>query len=264
MTMDQLMFAAQNKERILAVERSFVSSKKPLYKSNRVLIGEGRLRKQRRSGGSRPKAFFLFNDVLVYGTIVVYGKWYKNQKVVDLVNLQVEDVDDGVTMKNQWLMRTPCKSFYVGASSPEEKQAWLKHLESCLSSMQQGSAHGASVDLAVPWVPDHVSDVCMRCPNRFSFTQRRHHCRKCGFVVCGACSKQRAVITHMHPCKMKRVCTTCHSALSTGVHPLRAGSLDSEEEEEVKMNGGGVASEEDSWAVYVYMKPEHIIPTECT
>lgn len=44
------------------------------------------------------------------------------------------------------------------------------------------------------WIPDEEAPVCMLCHAKFSFFNRRHHCRKCGGVVCGECSGQRTVI----------------------------------------------------------------------
>ncbi len=81
--MDQLTFAQQNRKRIHAVENSFGPSGKPLYQPGRVLIGEGRLMKQSRRG-LQPRAFFLFNDVLVYGSIILNGRWHKKQQIIPL------------------------------------------------------------------------------------------------------------------------------------------------------------------------------------
>ena len=38
------------------------------------------------------------------------------------------------------------------------------------------------------WQPDSSSEHCNACPAQFSFLERRHHCRKCGRLFCGACS----------------------------------------------------------------------------
>ncbi|KDO19387.1 hypothetical protein SPRG_15128 [Saprolegnia parasitica CBS 223.65] len=47
------------------------------------------------------------------------------------------------------------------------------------------------VQLACPkeaWVPDAARQRCIHCSRPFSLFRRRHHCRVCGDVLCGACS----------------------------------------------------------------------------
>ncbi|XP_068431131.1 pleckstrin homology domain-containing family F member 1 [Clinocottus analis] len=279
---NQLMFGQDNQNRIHAVESSFGRSGKPLLEPGRVLIGEGRLMKMSRRG-PQPKAFFLFNDVLVYGSIILNGRWHKKQKIIPLEDSQIEDLEDGVTMRNQWLIRTPCKSFYVAASSSEEKRAWIEHIEDCRSSLLRSGSCRPGAHFANTWIPDRASAVCMRCSGRFTVTQRRHHCRKCGFVVCGACSKKRAVIQHIHPTKWLRVCTMCHSSLSAPEAPPegprgpqrgsveKIGSdeddvdgLSEEEEAEEQMEDHDPSKwsnfQMDTWSTYVYFKPEHTGP----
>ena len=38
------------------------------------------------------------------------------------------------------------------------------------------------------WVPDHEAKECMICSRKFTLITRRHHCRRCGKVVCGICA----------------------------------------------------------------------------
>ncbi|KAM6943527.1 pleckstrin homology domain-containing family F member 1 [Xenentodon cancila] len=209
---DQLTFDQKNRQRISAVEISFGVSGKPLSLPGRVLIGEGRLMKQSRRR-PQPKVFFLFNDLLVYGSIIMNGRWYNRQQIIPLEDIQLEDLEDSLTMKNQWLIRTPRKSFYVAAASYEEKQAWIEHITDNRSRLLQSTKIRSSSAFAISWIPDQASAICMRCSDKFSMTQRRHHCRKCGFIVCGACSKNRGVIRHIHPTKQLRICSVCHSSL---------------------------------------------------
>ena len=54
---------------MLHVERCFGASGKPLQREGRFLLGEGVLTKVCRKS-AKPRQFFLFNDLLVYGTIV--------------------------------------------------------------------------------------------------------------------------------------------------------------------------------------------------
>lgn len=185
--------------------------------------------------------------------------------------IQLEDLEDSTKMRNQWLLRTPRKSFYMAAVSYEEKRAWIEHIEECQSRLHSAGSRPRP-DFAVTWIPDQASAVCMRCSNSFSVAHRRHHCRKCGFVVCGACSKKRAVIEHIHPTKSLRVCNMCHSSLST-----RGSSTDKicsdedevdwcseEEEAEEQLEAHDPSRWMDSlmeiWSTYVYLKPEHVKP----
>lgn len=280
--MNQVTFAKDNQDRIQAVECSFGPMGKPLSQPGRILIGEGRLVKQSRRG-PQPKVFFLFNDVLVYGSIILNGRWNKKQQIIPLEDIQLEDLEDSAIMRNQWLIRTPRKSFYVAAASYEEKRAWIEHMEDCRSRLLQKGGCTPGSTFASTWIPDQASAVCMRCSDKFTVTQRRHHCRKCGFVVCGACSKKRAVIRHIHPTKWLRVCTMCHSSLSSmeaedqevsrirGSSTEKIGSDEEEfegfsEEEEVEEQmeehdpSRWMDTQMDSFSPYVYFRPEHASP----
>lgn len=210
---DNLQFTMENRERILAVENSFMPGGKPLLTPGRILIGEGRLLKLCRRK-PKPKVFFLFNDILVYGSIVVQGRWNNHQQILHLEELEQENLVDGVGMSNQWLLRTPRKSFHISAASLEEKQAWMEHIERCrVERLKQLSLPTVTKPFAATWIPDTASAVCMRCTEAFNVTQRRHHCRQCGFVVCNSCSKSRAILTHISS-KPVRVCRLCKVSLS--------------------------------------------------
>lgn len=59
----------------------------------RVLVGEGVLIKMCRK---KPKArqFFLFNDILVYGNIILMKRKYNKQHLIPLDAVQLEDLRD--------------------------------------------------------------------------------------------------------------------------------------------------------------------------
>ncbi|XP_063325154.1 pleckstrin homology domain-containing family F member 2-like [Pelmatolapia mariae] len=268
--MDQL-FDQENWDRVQAVANSFGPAGKFLLQSGRILVGEGKLVKQSRKR-RQAKAFFLFNDVLVYGSIVLNGRWHKKLKVIPLEDILLEDLEDGVRMKNQWLIRTPRKSFYVSAASYEEKRAWIEHIEECKGRVTQGGDR--TLDFANTWIPDQASAVCMRCSSKFTRTHRRHHCRKCGFLVCGPCSRKRAVIAHIDSTKQLRVCKTCYLSLGVEVPELTRQRWDSggksdedelecyseEEEAEHSLEEEDPGRWMDSWSPYIYINPEHIRP----
>ncbi|KAI0401026.1 hypothetical protein F4802DRAFT_445276 [Xylaria palmicola] len=59
------------------------------------------------------------------------------------------------------------------------------------------SQQSISQSVALPrWQPDNEVTSCPICNVRFSMFFRKHHCRKCGKVVCDGCSPHRIVIPH--------------------------------------------------------------------
>ncbi|KAF2822636.1 FYVE-domain-containing protein [Ophiobolus disseminans] len=53
-----------------------------------------------------------------------------------------------------------------------------------------------------PWQPDADVSQCPVCGRSFTFLYRKHHCRKCGRVVCATCSPHRITIPRqfiVHP-----------------------------------------------------------------
>ena len=66
---------------------------------------------------------------------------------------------------------------------------------------------------AAVWVPDSDASICMCClKTKFNALVRKHHCRKCGNVVCGTCSTKRFILPDIAT-KALRVCDTCYKDL---------------------------------------------------
>lgn len=79
-------------------------------------------------------------------------------------------------------------------------------------------------DLSKPgrehWLSDESVTECCGCGISFSLLTRRHHCRACGFIFCGECSKHEVVFTvrsrrseEGYIEKKKRVCEPCHDKI---------------------------------------------------
>ncbi|KAK2914047.1 hypothetical protein Q8A67_002446 [Cirrhinus molitorella] len=285
---DHLTFTIKNRERIQAVESTFGRTGKMLLQPGRILVGEGCLSKLCRRG-PKPKSFFLFNDVLVYGSIVVPGRWNNKQKIIPLEDVQQENLEDGMAMPNQWLIRTPRKSFYVSAASPEEKNAWMGHIEQYKSLLVQTKGlptENAAGNFAATWIPDMASAICMRCSRRFHVAYRRHHCRRCGYIVCKACSKSRALMPNISS-RPVRICRTCASSVhegkehgnnrANGKHWKKNSVEDTptlpeyetSSDEEWRDPGYQVPTkwfkspEDEDYSPYCYIKPEHRNPPVC-
>ncbi|KAI0981051.1 hypothetical protein GJ496_008636 [Pomphorhynchus laevis] len=52
---------------------------------------------------------------------------------------------------------------------------------------------------------------CYRCRSDFTATLRKHHCRKCGQVVCYSCSSKRMALPEFGIDNEVRVCDTCYN-----------------------------------------------------
>ncbi|KAI7854342.1 FYVE zinc finger-domain-containing protein [Circinella umbellata] len=83
---------------------------------------------------------------------------------------------------------------------------------------------------AFTWESDTESKECRRCARKFGILVRRHHCRRCGLIVCDKCSGSR---TYLSPSEIlqdpnvpfeslqvlashhQRVCDKCYADLGT-------------------------------------------------
>lgn len=195
------------------VENCFGSSGQPLAEQGRVLVGEGVLTKMCRK---KPKSrqFFLFNDILVYGNIVINKKKYNKQHVIPLEEVKLESLKDEGYNRNGWLIRTASKSFAVYAATATEKEEWMAHIEKCIEDLLRKSGKQPPSEHAAVWVPDNEASICMHCKKtQFTVLNRRHHCRKCGSVVCGPCSSKKFLLRGQSD-KPLRVCLQCFDELS--------------------------------------------------
>ncbi|GAA5890302.1 hypothetical protein JCM8208_002772 [Rhodotorula glutinis] len=81
------------------------------------------------------------------------------------------------------------------------------------------------------WEPDEATSECRRCSKRFGLLTRKHHCRRCGLVVCASCSQHLDALDpymvalepgdfmedeHLFSATPRRyrTCSDCHTALS--------------------------------------------------
>jgi len=71
-------------------------------------------------------------------------------------------------------------------------------------------------DMVPPWQPDAEVHKCPVCEQEFGFLFRKHHCRKCGRVVCANCSPHRITIPREYIVQPP--------GLQDGGHPLMGGA----------------------------------------
>lgn len=84
--------------------------------------------------------------------------------------------------------------------------------ENDAKSIACGGNHLA-VLLGRKWIKDEDADKCMKCSKEFTFVFRQHHCRSCGGIYCGDCTKKRAPVLKFGYQEMVRVCDTCYTRI---------------------------------------------------
>merc|ERR1712013_910535 len=132
-----------NARRIALVEGCFGSAGQPLCVPGRVLVGEGVLTKACRKK-VKPRQLFLFNDLLVYGNIIINKKKYNTQHIIPLEDVKLKSLEDDGQFKNGWLICTRGKSFAVYAATATEKQEWMAHINKCIEDLLKKSGKKAS------------------------------------------------------------------------------------------------------------------------
>jgi len=151
---DRLVNSEANARRIALVESCFGNAGQPLSLKGRVLVGEGVLTKACRKR-PKPRQFFLFNDLLVYGNILINKKKYNKQHIIPLEEVKLQSLDDEGQYKNGWLICTQGKSFAVYAATATEKQEWMAHIDKCIRDLLNKSGKQPAREHAAVWVPDN-------------------------------------------------------------------------------------------------------------
>eukprot|EP00051_Salpingoeca_urceolata_P010365 m.126669 g.126669 ORF g.126669 m.126669 type:complete len:346 (-) comp16683_c0_seq2:43-1080(-) len=72
------------------------------------------------------------------------------------------------------------------------------------------------------WQPDESTGNCTACQSQFTLFRRRHHCRSCGNIFCGACSSYKQTLAHFGINHPVRVCRECDQCVARPVRAPRA------------------------------------------
>eukprot|EP00475_Leptophrys_vorax_P010624 TRINITY_DN17204_c0_g3_i2.p1 TRINITY_DN17204_c0_g3~~TRINITY_DN17204_c0_g3_i2.p1 ORF type:complete len:322 (+),score=41.20 TRINITY_DN17204_c0_g3_i2:408-1373(+) len=59
------------------------------------------------------------------------------------------------------------------------------------------------------WEPNEKANNCRVCDVQFTMLNRKHHCRRCGVLVCDACSQSRDFISKAKTGSKVRICDDC-------------------------------------------------------
>merc|ERR1712087_369449 len=184
------------REKVKKIERKFNENIK-ILEPHRQFLRDGKIWKVCRNK-DRLYHFFLFNDILIYGSS--YGTRYKFHNMLPInAAFSCNLIPDGHNYGNDkngkiFTIVSEKKSFVVYTDTIEEAAKWTKCIKECIAEQSEKAHSGhykTDSHAAGVWVPDSHQKTCTLCSQKFTFVNRRHHCRRCGMLVCGKCSKYK-------------------------------------------------------------------------
>ncbi|KAF0287798.1 FYVE, RhoGEF and PH domain-containing protein 6 [Amphibalanus amphitrite] len=202
-----------------------------IVKPGRTFLREGELMKQCRKG-PQPRFVILLTDSLLLtrysGSATAASGPLNLDYVLPLTGMHISE-PGGATdeYQNEFSIVSTARSFSLKASSNKERDEWMDALTGAIEkntqnrstfnpisdSVQEGHKLG---EKAPVWVPDDRASMCQLCTIEFTVTNRRHHCRACGKVVCGPCSMGKAPLLYQGN-SPARVCDVCLEVLQKDV-----------------------------------------------
>ncbi|XP_022698892.1 uncharacterized protein LOC111266039 isoform X3 [Varroa jacobsoni] len=205
---------------MVRLQNSLITPRFNVFTPGRMLIKQGILEKHNRKT-SQQKQVVLFTDCLVYMTQV--------QSTLNTFRLNRELPLAGLTVKRdeafpkEFQVLSASKSFILIAQTSEEREEWIEAIQAAVNDYKrkrltlvtphehnnQAILEGESIVQQAPvWTPDCRVTMCQNCQAGFTTFRRRHHCRACGRVVCGSCSKREAWL-NFNGGSFERVCDSC-------------------------------------------------------
>lgn len=93
------------------------------------------------------------------------------------------------------------------------RDAWSTKLDKYLPFKQELNATDCKIQDKITenthWFDDKLSNACLLCGNNFTVWSRRHHCRKCGLLVCQPCSSRKLQFNKDGKPSLERSCDKC-------------------------------------------------------
>jgi len=213
---------AENRTKSLDLQKLFIMENDVAYevKPHTLFIQEIRVMKKVKHSW-KPRLLFLFTDVLLLSHPSSWDLVFKTSQTdirykitwkSDVSDLTLEDIPDSKEISNAIIIKAPVKSFYVRFHTATEKTDCINLINNAISKAKEKLLSRHIMHTAVtaaPWVPDELQNSCSICKTSFSVVYRKHHCRKCGALVCRNCSNREMIVSEVSPSYTVKVCTNC-------------------------------------------------------
>lgn len=98
------------------------------------------------------------------------------------------------------------------STSGTERNSQSTDMQQSLDSLCGAFQMPKTAPMREDWIGDDEAAHCMCCKRAvFTMLMRRHHCRRCGRVVCFACSTHRMLIPELYVDVEVRFCNDCYN-----------------------------------------------------
>ncbi|MES1911923.1 MAG: hypothetical protein MHM6MM_004281 [Cercozoa sp. M6MM] len=105
------------------------------------------------------------------------------------------------------LERALYADMYFDNDNDEDEDESDDEFNSSIDAFHLSEPSKKRAETAPVWKDDSATSQCPLCANRFSIILRKHHCRRCGDVVCDKCSRNRQLLRFSS--QPVRVCDRC-------------------------------------------------------
>lgn len=164
----------------------------------------------------------IFSDCLVVAEPLLLLTSLKLNKIYNYGQYNILPVNDRPPFINAVDIRQQEKSFRINLMNANSKSEILEGFKKMLEFNNINQQDLENRGFAPVWIPDDQAPNCMVCNSKFTFVNRRHHCRYCGDCVCKNCWTHKIVCPGLGP-SVQNVCDNCFKRI-TEMNRNRSGS----------------------------------------
>ena len=181
-----------------------------LATKDRTFLKEGDLVKVCRKK-NKTFRFWLFSDELMYGAKYPGTTQFEFHRHIPLSSCSVTNYQGKGESETGLQINSSEKSFVVLNYTKYERDEWFEALDEAIKKarFESGLPEIDTIAAAPLWKADSAEKYCSICKCDFTFFKRKHHCRKCGDVVCGDCSRSKEILQELYGWKPVKVCDAC-------------------------------------------------------
>uniref|UniRef100_A0A915N8A2 Uncharacterized protein n=1 Tax=Meloidogyne javanica TaxID=6303 RepID=A0A915N8A2_MELJA len=210
---NQYLVGADNNE-LLELHRRLQGSF-DVFEPGRKLLHKGELLRYTRKT-PKPRYLVLFSDYLLICKYPSLGDAFEEFHKIKVEDIQL-NIKDHVDYEIEFTLISPQKSSSFGAKDKRERDVWVQRISEAKTKflfltklnnnnslnngrnlLENGNGLLEEVEksskfefssAAPEWMRDSKTTKCLivGCETKFNLVKRRHHCRACGWIICGKC-----------------------------------------------------------------------------